>query len=84
VLVQAHIARASMLVIATPDTLGVRQMIVTARTLNPRIEAIVRSHNEEEARLLEAEQAGRVFVGESELAQAMVRHVLGRAGIAQS
>jgi monovalent cation:H+ antiporter-2, CPA2 family len=84
VLVQAHIARASMLVIATPDTLGVRQMIVTARTLNPRIEAIVRSHNEEEARLLEAELAGRVFVGESELAQAMVRHVLGRAGIAQS
>jgi CPA2 family monovalent cation:H+ antiporter-2 len=84
VLVQAHIARASMLVIATPDTLGVRQMIVTARTLNPRIEAVVRSHNEEEARLLEAEQAGRVFVGESELARAMVRHVLGRAGIVQS
>jgi len=84
VLVQAHIARASMLVIATPDTLGVRQMIVTARALNPRIEAIVRSHNEAEARLLEAEQAGRVFVGESELAQAMVRHVLGRAGIVQS
>jgi CPA2 family monovalent cation:H+ antiporter-2 len=83
VLVQAHIARASLLVIATPDTLGVRQMIVTARKLNPRIEAIVRSHNEEEARLLEEEQAGRVFVGESELAQAMVRHVLAKAGIAE-
>jgi len=83
VLVQAHIARASMLVIATPDTLGVRQMIVTARTLNPRIEAIVRSHNEAEARLLEEEQAGRVFVGESELAHAMVRHVLAKAGIAE-
>jgi CPA2 family monovalent cation:H+ antiporter-2 len=82
VLVQAHIARASMLVIATPDTLGVRQMIVTARTLNPKIEAVVRSHNEEEARLLEEEHAGRVFVGETELAQAMMRHVLGRAGIA--
>jgi len=82
VLVQAHIARASMLVIATPDTLGVRQMIVTARTLNPRIEAIVRSHNADEARLLEQELAGRVFVGENELAQAMVRHVLGKAGIA--
>ena len=82
VLVQAHIARASMLVIATPDTLGVRQMIVTARTLNPRIEAIVRSHNAEEARLLEQELAGRVFVGENELAQAMVRHVLGKDGIA--
>jgi CPA2 family monovalent cation:H+ antiporter-2 len=82
VLVQAHIARARMLVIATPDTLGVRQMIVTARTLNAQIEVVVRSHNEEEARLIEHELASRVFVGESELAQAMVRHVLARAGAA--
>jgi CPA2 family monovalent cation:H+ antiporter-2 len=80
VLVQAHIARARMLVIATPDTLGVRQMIVTARTLNAQIEVVVRSHNEEEAHLIEQELASRVFVGESELAQAMVRHVLARAG----
>ena len=52
VLIQAHIARASMLVVATPDTFDVRQMIKTARTLNPGIETVVRTHNEEEAGLL--------------------------------
>ncbi|MEJ5990211.1 YbaL family putative K(+) efflux transporter [Ramlibacter sp. PS3R-8] len=78
VLVQAHVARARLLVIATPDTLGVRQMAEQARLLNPSIEIVVRSHNEEEARRLEAEVAGRVFVGELELASAMSRYVLER------
>ncbi|HEX2545710.1 MAG TPA: YbaL family putative K(+) efflux transporter [Ramlibacter sp.] len=78
VLVQAHIARASMLVIATPGMLAARQMALHARLLNPGIEIVVRSHNEEEARLLEAEFSGRVFVGQHELAAAMSRHVLER------
>ena len=81
VLVQAHIARASVLVIATPDTIGVRQMIINARTLNPKIEVLVRSHNEEEARLIESECQCRVFLGESELANAMTESVLARAGV---
>lgn len=38
VLIQAHIAHASMLVIATPDTVSVRRMAEVARTLNPAIE----------------------------------------------
>lgn len=76
-LIQAHIARAALLVIATPDALGVRQMIETARTLNPGVGVVVRSHNEDEAGLLEREGAARVFIGEQELAQAMVSHVLG-------
>ena len=83
VLIQAHIARASMLVAATPDTLDVRQMIKIARTLNPGIEIVVRSHNEEEARLLEKEAAGKVFLGEDELAKNMGRHVLERYGKVQ-
>ncbi|MDW5443062.1 YbaL family putative K(+) efflux transporter [Polaromonas sp. SM01] len=79
VLVQAHIATARMLVIATSDSLNVRQMIATARTLNPGIETVLRSHNETEARLLESENAGKVFLGEHELAQSMTRHVLERS-----
>lgn len=75
-LIQAHVARASVLVIATHDSMGVRQMAETARMLNPAIEIVVRSHNEEEAKRLEAEINGRVFVGEHELALAMTRHVL--------
>ncbi|MFB8829707.1 YbaL family putative K(+) efflux transporter [Azotobacter sp. CWF10] len=80
VLIQAHIARASMLVVAIPDTLGARQMINTARTLNPTIETVLRTHNEEEAELLEREAAGKVFLGENELAGSMTRHVLERYG----
>ena len=80
VLIQAHIARAGMLVIATPDTFGVRKMAQVARALNPEIELVVRSHNEEEAALLEQEQVGKVFMGEHELALGMTEHVLARMG----
>jgi CPA2 family monovalent cation:H+ antiporter-2 len=76
VLIQAHIARASMLVIATPDTFQVRAMVETARALNPGIRIVVRSHNQEEARLLREDTGGAVFVGEDELARSMARHVL--------
>ncbi|MGE5219628.1 MAG: YbaL family putative K(+) efflux transporter [Chloroflexota bacterium] len=78
VLIQAHIHRARMLVIATPDTLDVRRMIEIARTVNPRIETIVRTHSEEEAVLLEKETAGKVFLGEHELARSMIQFVLDR------
>jgi len=78
VLIQAHIHRARMLVIATPDTLDVRRMIEIARTVNPRIETIVRTHSEEEAMLLEKETAGKVFLGEHELAHSMIQFVLDR------
>ena len=83
VLVQAHIARARMLVIATPDTLNVRKMIATARTLNPGIETVVRTHNEAEADLLAQDKVGKVFLGEEELALAMTRHVLASAALKQ-
>jgi len=76
VLIQAHIRDAKALVIATPETIHVRKMVDIARTLNPLIQIVVRSHNAAEAELLESEGAGKVFVGESELANAMVRHLL--------
>jgi monovalent cation:H+ antiporter-2, CPA2 family len=76
VLIQAHIARARMLVIATPDTFQARKMIYFARMLNPKVETVVRSHSEEESVLLQRENAGKVFMGEHELALGMARHVL--------
>ena len=76
VLIQAHIAQAALLVIAVPDALGVRRMIETARTLNPQVQVAVRSHHEDEARWLATGGSARVFVGEEELAQAMLRHSL--------
>ncbi|MGJ7524682.1 YbaL family putative K(+) efflux transporter [Variovorax sp. GB1P17] len=79
VLIQAHVARARVLVVATPDTLNVRQMIETARTLNPTIQTVIRSHNEQEAQLLTQDTSVTVFLGEHELAQAMARDVVQRA-----
>ncbi len=78
VLIQAHIVRARMLVIATPDSFHARKMIEIARTLNSKVETVVRTHSEEEAVLLQKEQAGRVFMGEHELALGMTRYVLER------
>lgn len=80
VLAQARIAGARLLVVATPDTFDVRQMIESARSLHPKIETVVRTHNEEEAELLAQEVAGKVFLGEQELASGMTRHVLDRYG----
>jgi CPA2 family monovalent cation:H+ antiporter-2 len=78
VLIQAHIQRARMLVIAIPDTLDVRRVIEIARTVNPHIETVVRTHSEEEAALFEKENTGKVFLGEHELALSMTRYVLER------
>ncbi|NHZ95588.1 YbaL family putative K(+) efflux transporter [Massilia sp. CCM 8734] len=75
VLIQAHIARAALLVIATPDTFHVRAMIETARALNPGIRTLVRTHNEEEAELLRKETGSQVFVGERELARSMAERI---------
>ncbi|HSV48662.1 MAG TPA: YbaL family putative K(+) efflux transporter [Ramlibacter sp.] len=76
VLIQAHVKEARALVIATPETVQVRAMADAARTLNPAIQIVVRSHNAAEAALLEKEGTATVFVGETELGRAMVRHVL--------
>lgn len=78
VLIQTHIAHAAMLVVATPDPVNVRQMVDIARTLNPAIEVVLRTHSEDESRLLRQAGLGTVFFGEEELAKGMARHVLQR------
>lgn len=78
VLIQAHIANAAMLVVATPDPINVRQMANTARALNPAIEIVLRTHSEGESDLLRKEEFGTVFFGEEELAKGMTRHILDR------
>jgi CPA2 family monovalent cation:H+ antiporter-2 len=86
-LVQAHVARAAAMVIATPDTLQVRKMVETARTLNPTIEIVIRvdagPRSEEEADLLEREHAGTVFVAERELGNRMAEHLIAKLNAKQ-
>jgi CPA2 family monovalent cation:H+ antiporter-2 len=75
VLIQAHIAKAAMLVVATPDPLTVRPMVETARMLNPDVEVVIRTHSEDESQLLRRDDIGTVFFGEEELAKGMAAHV---------
>ncbi len=81
VLVQAHITRAAMLVVTTPDPIASRKMVDIARKLNPQIETVLRSDNEDGATLLRREKLGEVFVGEQELARGMASYVAGRVAV---
>ena len=71
VLIQAHIANAAMLVIATPDTIDVRKMVKAAKMLKPEIKIVIRTHHEDESKFLREEHLGKVFYGEEELANGM-------------
>lgn len=76
VLIQAHIANASMLVIATSDTIDVRKMVETAKLLQPSIKIVIRTHNEDESKFLREENIGQVFYSDEELANGMCRFIL--------
>ena len=80
VLIQAHIANAAMLVVATPDTIDVRNMVNTAKLLRPEIHIVLRTHNEVEFGLLRKEDVGEVFLGEEELAKGMTQFILAQYG----
>jgi CPA2 family monovalent cation:H+ antiporter-2 len=73
-----------MLVVAIPDTVNVRKMVEISRKLNPEIQVVLRTHNEEEAELLREESMGTVFLGEHELARGMTVHILKTMDSAQS
>lgn len=76
VLIQAHVVRASMVVIAIPDSVRARRIIEITRMLNPKAELVIRTHTDAEAKLLRDESDGTVFLGEHELASSMARHVV--------
>jgi CPA2 family monovalent cation:H+ antiporter-2 len=78
VLIQAHIAHAAMLVLATASPLNVHKMVEIARALNPAVEVVARAHSDDELRLLRSEGIGVIFHGEEELARSMSRHVVER------
>ncbi|MDN3921845.1 YbaL family putative K(+) efflux transporter [Roseateles violae] len=78
VLIQAHIARAALLVITGGDSVEIRQMVDTARQLNPGVRVLLRARGEDEAQLLRQAQLGEVFLAEHSLADQLSREVLGR------
>ncbi|CAL4869925.1 Putative cation/proton antiporter YbaL (plasmid) [Asticcacaulis sp. MM231] len=78
VLIQAHIATASMLVVATPDLINISQMVDTARRINPAVEIVLRTHSQDEVDFLRREKMGEVFFGEEELAKNILDHIRKR------
>lgn len=81
VLIQAHIARASMLVVTTPAGVNVQPIIAAAQALNPHIETVVRGHSADEADRIAQATGSAVFMADEALAQSMSRHVLERTGM---
>ena len=75
VLIQAHIMRASTLVVATTDFLDVRRMAEIAQTLNPAIQILLCAETREQAQMLEQEQVGTVFFAKQVLADQMTRYI---------
>jgi monovalent cation:H+ antiporter-2, CPA2 family len=69
-------SRARLVIVAIPMAAGVRKMVETAKTLNPKIETLLRTHTDEEAELLRRENVGAAFMGEHELAAAITRHAM--------
>lgn len=75
VLEHTHLDRARLLVVATPDALLARQIVELARTVNPTIDTVVRTHSDESKRSFEQMDVGLAVMGERELALRMVRYV---------
>ncbi len=76
VLIQAHIARAAILVIATKDLIDISKMVETARTLNPELKIFIRARSPEEVELYETEGWGKAFIPEDELAARLAGEVV--------
>ena len=74
-LIQTHIKKANMLVIAIPDNFKARVIIKAARALNSKIKILVRCHNHDEMELMKKETSCDTFLGEEELAKSMTKRI---------
>jgi CPA2 family monovalent cation:H+ antiporter-2 len=81
ILDHAHLERARVLVVSTPDAFQARLILDHARRVNPHIDTVVRTHSDEERAHLESIGVDRAVVGEREMALAIVRYVFGSYGV---
>ena len=70
-LVQAHIARASALLITAPDSLLIHHLTAIARELNPEVRVLAHGATEEEASLLREQLGIEVRLPDQALAHSM-------------
>jgi len=81
VLEHAGIDHARLLAVASPDSYAARRTLELARKRNPRIDTVVRTHNEHELSYFERQGVGRVVMGELELALGMTEYALQSLGL---
>ncbi|HZH26527.1 MAG TPA: cation:proton antiporter [Azospirillaceae bacterium] len=81
VLEAAGISRARLLVLAAPDRLQARRVLETARTLNPGLDAVVRTHTDADLTHMESQGVGLAVMGEREMALAMADYTLRTLGV---
>ena len=82
ILEHAGVKEARLLVITAPDAFQARAAIELARSLQPEIDIVVRTHSDSERAYLEEKNVGKAVMGEHELAEAMARYALERLGAA--
>jgi monovalent cation:H+ antiporter-2, CPA2 family len=79
----AGVARARLLVVASPDAHQARHLIAIAREANPDIDTLVRTHSDSERRHLEHEGVGLVLMPERELGFGMALYALRSLGVGE-
>ncbi len=84
VLVQAHLMKASALIIAIPDISRTRKIIDTARKINPGISIIIRVDHEVDASVLRSEEFGIVVLNAEEFAAGLTRRLLETIRLSES
>lgn len=77
----AEIGKARLFVIASPDAHQARRLVELARSLNPEIDTLVRSHSDGERKLLEEHGVGLALMAERELAFGMINYALRSLGL---
>ena len=77
----AGIGSARLLIVATPDSYRARRVLELAEAANRGIQAVVRTHSEDELARLRTTVSGHVVMGERELARTMLLYVLREFGV---
>lgn len=78
---RAQVETARLIVVCLPERMSVRQIVDLARTLNPKVEIVVRTHSEEELGHLYRHGVAEAIMGELELALEMGRRTLRTFGL---
>lgn len=84
ILSHAGLQDARLLIVATPAKSLVREIVKSARSLNPQIETLVRTHELDDVRFLEELGIERIVLSELELALEMSAFALDKLGCDKS